>query len=216
MAVRAGWYAPRMRVRVLSVILAVAIPACFKELPSVPVGSEGSTGMGGTTEMPTGGIEPGLSSSGAAGTMISDSDIDMATTGSPPPPPDEGLFACNKPDCEVWVPPNCAKGCTLDPAGTCLFEQLRDRNHARGDVRLCGDACERTALVIRGGGTEEVQRQTATELGDGGLADYKNLKKCALRESAFFAGCLEMLTADCVDLAQWFTGCEDTPLGCGE
>lgn len=182
--------------------------------------SEGTEGMietaGGTTLAPTEGIEPGLSSTGGVGgTMISaDSDIDMASSGAQPPP-DAGLFACYEADCDVWVLPNCAKGCTLDAAGTCLLEQMRDRSNRRGDFRVCGDACERTALVVRGGGTDEVQRQTATELGDGGLDAYRDLKKCVLRDPAFFTGCIEALTAECTDPTKWFVSCSDTELSCG-
>lgn len=211
-------YASPMRVRAaLSVILAVASPACFKELPTVPEGTTSPEGSTGTSEAPTEGIESGLasSSSGAAGTMISvDSDIDMASTGDAPPP-DEQLFACFQVFCDLWVLPNCAKGCELDGAGRCLFEQMRDRATRRGDVRMCGgEGCERTVLAIRGAGTDEVERQTATELGNGGLADYQSHKTCLLREPEYFAGCLEALTAECVDMTKWFKSCEDTPLVC--
>lgn len=211
-------YASPMRIRVvLSTILAVASPACFKELPTVPEGSEdtGAVGSTSTSDAPTEMSESSASSSGAAGTMIpSDSDVDMATTGVVPPP-EEQLFACFVEFCDVWVPPNCAKGCELDGAGRCLLEQMRDRSTRRGDVRVCGDTCERTVLAIRGGGTDEVERQTATELGNGGLVDYQPHKKCLLREPEFFAGCLESLTPACVDMAQWFKSCGDTPLVCG-
>lgn len=199
-------------------MLAVASPACFKELPTVPEGSEdtGAAGSMSATDAPTEMSESSVSSSGAAGTMNpADSDIDVATTGVAPPPPDEQLFACSAAFCDVWVPPNCSKGCELDSAGRCLLEQMRDRATRRGDVRVCGDTCERTALEIRGGGTDEVVRQTATDLGDGGLADYQAPKKCLLREPEYFAGCLESLTPDCVEMAKWFKSCADTPLACG-
>lgn len=208
-----------MRIRVvLSVILAVASPACFTELPPISEGPEGSGATSSTsaTDAPTEMSESSLASSGAVETMISaDSDIDVATTGEAPPPPDEQLFACYPEFCDVWVPPDCAKGCSLDGAGRCLFEQLRDRATRRGDVRVCGDACERTVLAIRGGGTEEVERQTAKELGDEGLVDYQAVKKCLLREPEYFAGCIASLTPECVEIAKWFKSCADTPLVCG-
>ena len=210
-------YASPMRIRVvLSVILAVAIPACFKELPTVPEGSEdtGAAGSTSPTDAPTEMSESSASSSGAATTIPADSDADMLTTGDGPPP-DEQLFACFAAFCDVWVLPNCAKGCELDGAGRCLLEQMRDRATRRGDVRVCGDGCERTVLAIRGAGTDEVERQTATELGNGGLADYQPHKQCLLREPEFFAGCLESLTPDCVEMAKWFKSCGDTPLVCG-
>jgi hypothetical protein len=140
----------------------------------------------------------------------------MITTGAELPPPDEGLFACYPEFCDVWAPPSCTEACALDTAGRCLFEQMRDRANRRGDVQVCGDTCARTVLAIRGGGTDEVERQTATEIGDGGLGDYRDLRRCVLREPEFFAGCIEALTAECVDMMKWFKSCGDTTLVCDD
>jgi len=209
-------YASPMRIRAaLSVILAVASPACFKELPTIPAGTEDTEGSTSTNDAPTEVMDPSVSSSGAPDMMSSDEgDVDV-TTGAELPPPDEELFACAPKFCDVWVLPDCAMGCELDSAGRCLLEQMRDRATRRGDVRVCGDTCERTVLVIRGSGTDAVERQTATELGNGGLADYQSHKQCLLREPEYFAGCIESLTAECVDMAKWFKSCADTPLACG-
>ena len=207
-------YACPMRGRVvLWAALLVVDTACFKELPTVP---EGTSGTSGETSAPTSGSEEGVSSTGGVATTLTSgsSDVDDPTTGEVPAPPDEGLFACYAEFCEVWEPPSCTQGCALDAAGRCLFEQMRDRAHRRADVRVCGDTCERTAIAVRGGGTDEVERQTASELGDE-LADYRDLKKCVLREPEFFAGCIDTLTAECVDMMKWFKSCDDVPFVCG-
>jgi hypothetical protein len=215
-----------MRVRVcLLAIAAISGPACFKELPPVPgdsaeTSSESTALTATTSEPPTSSSESSESSTGVGTTdeVESDTDIDPTegTTTEVAPPEDMGLFACEPEVCDVWERPDCKTACgSLDEAGVCLFALLRDRGVGRGDVRDCeGEVCERTAVALRGGGTDEVRRQSAVELEGGGLGEYKDLKVCNLREPEFFAGCLAELTPACVDFTAWFTKCEGLATAC--
>lgn len=173
-----------------------------------------------TGETPTSSSSASEVSSAAATTDAVDSDTDIdptvAMTTEVAPPEDMGLFACEPKACEVWDRPDCKTACgALDEAGACLFALMRDRGVGRGEVRRCeGEACEVTAVALRGGGTDEVRRQSAVELGGGGLDEYKDLKICELREPEFFAACLVELTPACVDFTAWFTACEALATAC--
>lgn len=196
--------------------------ACFKELPTVPDGSSSSSS--GTGEAPT--SESGASSgSGAEVTSAAstaspsspttDEDPSTGTTAAPAPPL-EGLFACKPELCDPWEPPACVGACgPPDAAGACLLGLMRDRVSDRGDVRVCEGTCTRTAFVIRGDGTDEVTRQTATEVGEG-LTDYVDLRRCVLRDASFFEACIVELTDECVDPTKWVKSCADFKIPCGD
>lgn len=184
--------------------------ACFSELPSVP-GEMTTTTTTATEEAPTsdGGSEgsSGVVSTTQVASTATDGDT-VGTTGAPAAP-DMGLFGCFAETCAPWQPPDCAGSCgPPDAAGACLLTLLRDRAAGRGDVRTCSGSCVRTAFVARAGGTDAVSRQTAVEVPEG-LGDYKELKRCTLREPAFFDACLAGLTSECVDSSNWYADCVD-------
>lgn len=164
--------------------------------------SEGGSGSTGGSEGSS-----GVVSATQASITATDGDT-VATTGAPAAP-DMGLFGCFAETCAPWQPPDCAGSCgPPDAAGACLLTLLRDRAAGRGDVRTCSGPCVRTAFVGRAGGTDEVSRQTAVEVPEG-LGDYKDLKRCSLREPAFFDACLAGLTSECVDSSNWYADCVD-------
>lgn len=184
--------------------------ACFKDLPTVPGDSSETTAA---TSSPTTGADSSTAGAEVTSAAEMTTDGDMLSSG-PATPDVEGLFACVPALCEPWLLPDCDGACGVaDAAGQCLLGSMRDRVSGRGEVRVCGDECVRTAIAVRGGGSDDIKRQTATEVGEG-LAGYTDARRCVLREPEFFAGCLGGLTAACVDPMQWFVSCEAIEQAC--
>ncbi|MBK8260710.1 MAG: hypothetical protein IPK80_05160 [Nannocystis sp.] len=199
------------------IVLALAAPACFLELPDLPVDSATSssseaTSSDGATTGSDASADPATSES-AGSTTSGDADTTGETTTAGPPAP-EGLFACEAAEpCAAWTLPDCAGACTLDAAGSCVLDQLRLRDAVSLRTRACAGPCAVEVLLVRGQGTAELRRQRADLGPDEVLVNYQPPMLCELRPPEFFAACLEAFTAECADPAQWTDGCVAAPAG---
>lgn len=194
-----------MRALTVLVVLALAAPACFTELPGVPAGSSTGEPDGGTST--SGATSP----TGSDGGSAPDQDVttEPGSSGGTSPP-EEGLFACHDAmePCGVWTLPDCPGACAADAAGKCVLEQLRLRTSVGLRIRECAKGCTLDALLPRGDGTGMTRRQRASIGADDLLTKYEAPRLCELRGEEFFANCLADFTPECADPDTWFDVCE--------
>lgn len=191
-----------MRALTVLVVLGLAAPACFTELPGVPEGTGTSDAEGSTST--SGGSTP----TGSEGALDEDPATEGGSSGGVSPP-EEGLFTCQAAEpCGVWTLPDCTGVCAADPAGKCVLEQLRVRVSVGLRVRECAKGCTVDALLPRGDGTGMTRRQRASVGADELLTKYEAPRLCELRGEEFFASCLAAFTPECADPDQWFAACE--------
>lgn len=193
-----------MRALTVLVVLALAAPACFTELPGVPAGSSSTGDPDGSTST-SGGTTP----TGSDGGPGPDEDPVTGFSTGATSPPEEGLFACHEAEpCGVWTLPACPGACAADAAGKCVLEQLRLRTTVGLRIRECAKGCTLDALLPRGDGTGMSRRQRASIGADELLTKYEAPRLCELRSEEFFANCLADFTPECANPDKWFDACE--------